>query len=120
MDNEKTYITYKFTGLKPIESFFTQAGISTRIIKDESTDRLLADNELFNEGEDSIELGICSREGKDLYFIEFGISLDGAYKSFLTFLYDHHPTFDEMQATTKDIEYLIHENLVKVKAEMAA
>lgn len=119
MNEDKPYITYKFTGMKSIQSVFTEGGISTRILQDASIKKIFENNtDLFNSAEDTIELGICSREGKDLYFIEFGISLDGIYKSFFTFMYDHHPNLEEMQKTADDIELVIHQNLLKIKEEM--
>jgi hypothetical protein len=112
MQVKKPYVSYKFIGVKPFTNALDEANIRYVLFDDESPGRIFHDlTDYFNPGEDSISIGRCIQENADAYFAEFGIKITPSYRSYLVFIYDHHPSVDEMLISATDIESIIQEYL---------
>jgi hypothetical protein len=118
MTHEKPYIYYKFIGVRPFTALLDDAGVRYVLFDEESVRHLnQARPEYFNAADDSISIGKCTQEDADLYFAEFGIKITRSFRSHIVFIYDHHPTADEMLVSAEDIETLVQKNLEGVNLE---
>lgn len=112
MGNGKPYRLHKFIGVKAFKHLLEEAGVTYHIFEDESVPLLFSERgEYFTDGEDSIVVGKCLQDGVDVYFAEFGIKITASFRSYVVFIYDHHPTAEDMLATADDLERLIQEHL---------
>lgn len=112
MGNDKPYTLYKFIGVKPFKQLLEEAGVTYLLFEDEAVPRLFTERaEYFKESEDSIVVGKCLQDGVDVYFAEFGIRITKSFLSYIVFIFDHHPTAEDMLATADDLEPLIQEHL---------
>jgi hypothetical protein len=112
MASEKPYTLHKFIGVKPFAKLLDEAGVSHMIFDDEAVPRLFKERaDYFNKEEDSITVGKCLQDGVDVYFAEFGIKITKSFLSHIVFIFDHHPTDEEMLATADDLEQLIQQHL---------
>jgi len=119
MEKEKPYADFMFLGINSFISQLKQAGTEYKIIKDINTDKVFQDDKpSFNKETDSIKVGFASREGKEFYFIEFGIKVTRSVISYVVFLYKEHPTLGMMKETAEDIEPLVNEYLDGVGMQM--
>jgi hypothetical protein len=115
MVNKKPYVHYKFIGVKPFTALLDDAGVRFVLFDDDAVRRLYdAKHDYFNAADDSISVGKCAQEGTEVYFAEFGIKITASFRSYIVFIYDHHPTADDMLASAEDIETLIQKNLDRV------
>ena len=112
MTRQKPYADYKFIGVKPFTKMLDEAGVAYILFDDTVIGRLFAEMpEYFNPGEDTIRIGKSAHEQADIYFAEFGLKITPSYCSHIIFIFDHHPTEDEMLETAGDIEQLVAQNL---------
>jgi hypothetical protein len=112
MGNDKPYKLYKFIGVKPFKQLLEEAGVTYLLFEDEAVPHLFSKRaEYFKDGEDSIVVGKCLQDGVDVYFAEFGIRITKSFLSYIVFIFDHHPTAEDMLATADDLEPLIQEHL---------
>ncbi len=112
MASEKPYTLHKFIGVKPFKKLLEEAGVTYLIFDDEAATRLFKERaDYFKAAEDSITVGKCLQDGVDVYFAEFGIKITKSFLSYIVFIFDHHPTVEEMLATADDLEQLIQQHL---------
>ncbi|TAL37732.1 MAG: hypothetical protein EPN93_05465 [Spirochaetes bacterium] len=112
MTAPKPYADYKFLGVKPFTKSLDEAGITYTLFADPAIDFLFtARAGLFNRDTDVIEVGKCTNSDLNVYFAQFGIRITPSYNSFIVFIFDHHPTLDEMVETATGIEELIMRHL---------
>jgi hypothetical protein len=91
-------------------------GIDFSIIQDPHVQEVFtAQPDILNAETDAIRVGQLSREGKVLYFAEFGLMLGEIARSYVTFIFDHHPTVKDMTAAAGDIEELTLKRLKAVQ-----
>ncbi|HON78582.1 MAG TPA: hypothetical protein PK544_08845 [Spirochaetota bacterium] len=118
MSETKPYIGYEFTGISPLTESLYKFGIDFSIIQDPKVPGVFeAQPDILNEETDAIRVGQLSREGKVLYFAEFGLMLGEIARSYVTFIFDHHPSVEEMAAAAGDIEALTLERLKTVQGQ---
>lgn len=118
MIHEKPYVDYKFIGVKPFTALLDQAGIGFVLFEDVEVRHLYESKPgYFNAAEDTISVGKSTQEGAEVYFAEFGIKITPSFRSYIVFIYDHHPTADDMLVSADDIEALLQENLDGVNLE---
>ena len=115
MTRNKPYADYKFIGVKPFTKMLEEAGVAYALFSDAAIDRLFAEKaEYFNRAEDTICIGKSAQEQAGVFFAEFGLKITPSYRSYIVFIFDHHPSEDEMFATVDDIEPLIAKSLENV------
>jgi len=120
LQNKQSYLTYKFCGVRPFAFSLKQAGIEFEIFSDENANELRKlKPDLFTHEKDIINIGKCTKDDKILYFVEFGIMIDDTLRSFITFIYDHHPDLAEIEQAADDMEPLTIGSLNKVKEEQS-
>ena len=104
------YIYYKFLG---INSFL-------KTLDDSDTSYTVYDNhydELFNKYEgilgkgDTLKTGFLSKDGQHVFFTEIGIKITKSYTSYFVYIFDHHPTEDEVEFIVSGLESIVDENL---------
>ena len=118
MSEEKPYTLYKFIGVKPFKQLLEEAGVKYLLFEDEAVPYLFTERaDYFNKEEDSITVGKCLQDGVDVYFSEFGIKITRSFLSYIVFIFDHHPTAEEMLATADDLEPLIQQHLEGVNLD---
>jgi len=118
MAPEKPYVHYKFIGVKPFRKLLNESGIRYVDFEDRSVDVLFEKKpDHFKRSEDTISVGKCLQEGADVYFAEFGIKITKSFCSYIVFIFDHHPTVDDMLVTADDIEPHIQAGLDGIDIE---
>jgi len=104
------YIYYKFLG---INSFL-------KTLDDSDTSYTVYDNNydgLFNKYEgilgkgDTLKTGFLSKDGQHVFFTEIGIKITKSYTSYFVYIFDHHPTEDEVEFIVSGLESIVDENL---------
>jgi len=104
------YIYYKFLG---ISSFIKTLDDSNTpyTIYDDNYDKLFSKYEgILNKG-DTLTTGILNKDGRHLFFTEIGIKITKSYTSYFVYIFDHHPTEDEIDFIINGLESLVNENL---------
>jgi hypothetical protein len=101
--------------VKPFTSLLEGAGVEYVVFDDGSESDLFVERpDHFRPGEDAIRVGKCLQEGVEVYFAEFGIRITPSFRSHIVFLFDHHPTREELLAAADDMEGLVEEGLAGV------
>jgi len=118
MTPDKPYVDYRFIGVKPFTALLDEAGVGF-VLFDNAAVRHLHESkpDYFNAAEDTITVGKSTQEGAEVYFAEFGIKITPSFRSYVVFIYDHHPSDDEMLVSADDIETLVHKSLDGVNLE---
>lgn len=112
MIENKPYADFMFLGMNSFIEKLREAGTEFSIIEDRNTDVLLGDAEsVFNKDTDTILLGFARRGEKEFYFIEYGIKITPNILSYIVFLFEDHPSLDDMKSASLDIEPLVNEYL---------
>ena len=112
LTQKKPYADYKFIGIKPFTKMLEEAGVAYTLFEDASIGRLFTEkSEYFNRDEDAITIGKCMHEQAEIYFAEFGLKITPSYRSHMVFIFDHHPSEEDMFATAGEIERLVAQNL---------
>ena len=107
----KSYFDYKFLGVESFKSALKKSGVSYRSIDKDYIDRLKKDEKIFFSDEDSIFIGLCSKDERSIYFADFGISIAPGIQTYVVFLYDHEPTYEDITETCLEIESLTMKHL---------
>lgn len=116
MNIKKTYIDFSFLGVRSFTELLIQSGTEYALLDLPDLSEFYSDDNFFlNEGQDTITIGYATRDGRTLYFIEFGIMIAQDYnvRSYIVFIYDHMPGLYDIQNTIIDIEPLINEYMDK-------
>ena len=113
----KSYFDYKFLGIESFSSALVKSGVSYESIEHNHSEKLKKDENIFFSDEDSLAIGLCSKDGQSIYFADFGISVAPGIQTFVVFLYDHEPTFEDISETSLEIESLTIENLQAAKGD---
>ncbi len=113
MAKDKPYSLYKFIGVKPFKKLLEESGVTYMLFDDDAAVPIIFREraEYFNRDEDSIAVGKCLQDGVDVYFAEFGLKITKSFLSYIVFIFDHHPTTEDMLATADDLEPLVQEHL---------
>jgi hypothetical protein len=118
MRNDAPYAYYKFIGVKSFTKLLDDSGVKYVLFDDESIPRLFMERpDHLKAGEDTIVVGKCVQDNMDVYFAEFGIKITPSYRSYIVFIYDHHPVADELLVTVDDMEPLVNRSLDGVNLE---
>jgi hypothetical protein len=110
---ETPYIYYKFLG---INSFTKTLDDSNTLytVYDDNYDKLFGKYEgILNKG-DTLTTGVLDREGQHLFFTYVCIKITNSYTSYFVYIFNHHPTEDEIDFIINGLELLVEENLNKV------
>ncbi len=111
----RPYLASRFIGVKPFTSLLEGASVEYLIFDDGSESALFQKRpDHFRPGDDAVRVGKCLQEGVEVYFAEYGIRITPSFRSHLVFLFDHHPTFEELLAAADDLEGLVEEGLAGV------
>ena len=115
----KPYADYKFVGIKPFIQSLEDADVEYILFPQDRGAENLFNNrpDYFHRGEDSIIVGKCLSGGLEIYFAEFGMKITKSYRSYIVFIYDHHPTSNDILLTADDIERLVAERLDSMQPE---
>jgi hypothetical protein len=112
MTRQKPYSDYKFIGVKSFTKMLEEAGVAFILFEDSVIGRLFSEKpDYFNADGDAIRIGKCSGEQAEIYFAEFGLRITPSFRSHIVFIFDHHPTEDDMLVTAGDIEGLVAQSL---------
>lgn len=107
------YIYFKFLGIHSFISTLDNSATEYTLFQDDFTG-LFTKHEGVLKEEDTITTGILSREGQQVFFAELGIKITKSFRSYFVFIFDHHPTIDDMDAVVLGLEDLISQNLDKI------
>ncbi len=112
MQEKKPYAYYKFIGVRPFTKLLEESGVGYVVFEDSAVPRLYESRpDYFNPADDTITVGRCTQDGAEVYFAEFGIKITKSFRSHIIFIYDHHPTLDDMEVSAADIDPLIQQHL---------
>ncbi len=107
------YVYYKFLGIHSFISTLDNSGTEYTLFDDEFLDVFSKHNGIIKE-EDTIISGILTREGQQVFFAELGIKITKSFISYFVFIFDHHPTTDDVESIILGLEDLINNNLDNV------
>jgi hypothetical protein len=60
---------------------------------------------------DTLKTGVLSRDGQHVFFTEVGIKITKSYTSYFVYIFNHHPTEDEVEFIVNGLESIVDENL---------
>ena len=107
---EKPYIYFKFLGIHSFISTLVDSGTEHRIFDEDYAGFFTKHEGILNAG-DTMKSGILIKDGQSLFFTELGIRITKSYSSFFVFIFDHHPTADDLDIIVDDLEALVNANL---------
>ena len=104
------YIYYKFLGISSFIKTLDDSNTPYTIYDDNYDELFSKYSGLLNKG-DSLITGILSRDGQHVFFTEIGIKITKSYASYFVYIFNHHPTEDEIDFIINGLESLVDENL---------
>jgi len=107
------YIFFKFLGINSFIDTLNDSATPYQLFDDDFLPIFDRRNEILNS-EDTIKTGILTKEEQQLFFAEVGIKITKSYRSYFVYIFDHHPTMEEIDEIILGLETLINENLDKV------
>jgi hypothetical protein len=113
MMTDTPYIYYKFLGINSFMKTLDDSDTSYTIY-DDNYDKLFGKYEGILGKDDTIKTGVLSRDGQHVFFTELGIKITKSYTSYFVYIFDHHPTEDEVEFIVSSLESIINENLNKI------
>ena len=107
---ELPYIYFKFLG---VNSFIKTLDDSDTIytIYDDNYDKLFSKYEGILGKEDSLKTGVLSRDGQHVFFTELGIKITKSYTSYFVYIFNHHPTENEIDIIINGLESIVNDSL---------
>ncbi len=117
MPEHKAYLDYKFMGVQSFIESLDEAKAEYRLF-DQDDFRSLFDNnpDLLTE-DDTIKNGFVIRDDTGLYFTEFGLKITKSYHSYIVFIFNHHPSPDDLQLVVQELTTLVEKHLDGVDIE---
>lgn len=107
------YIYFKFLGIHSFISTLDNSATEYTLFEDDFSELFTRHENILKE-EDSITTGILTREGHQVFFAELGIKITKSFRSYFVFIFNRHPTLEDMDAVVLGLEDLISENLDKI------
>ncbi len=110
---KKPYIYFKFLGIHSFIDTLDNSGTEYKLFEDDLSSLFSRHEETLNS-DDTVTIGILTREGQEVFFAEVGIKITKSFRSYFVFIFTHHPTLDDMESVVQGLEGLISENLDKI------
>ena len=104
------YIYFKFLGVTSFTKTLDDSGTSYTLY-DDNYEKLFSKYEGILNKEDTLKTGVLSRDGEHVFFTEVGIKITKSYTSYFVYIFNHHPTEDEIDFIINGLESLVEENL---------
>jgi hypothetical protein len=104
------YIYFKFLGINSFTKTLDDSDTSYTIY-DDNYKKLFSKYEDILNKEDTIKTGVLNRDGQHVFFTEIGIKITKSYTSYFVYIFNHHPTEDEIDLIVNGLESLVNENL---------
>ena len=107
---EIPYIYFKFLGVNSFIKTLNDSDTSYTIY-DDNYDELFSKYESILSKEDTLKTGILSRDGQHVFFTEIGIKITKSYTSYFVYIFNHHPTEDEIDIIINGLESIVNDSL---------
>ncbi len=118
--SQKPYMDYRFLGIHSFISTLESTGADFRLFDEDYSHLFSTHSELINPCEDTIRSGIVSRDEQSVFFSEFSIKLTKSYSAHIVFLFNHHPTNDDLAVIVLDLERIVMENIENIDVNQMA
>ena len=121
MEQQKSYIDYKFLGIRSFVATLEETETDYRIFEADDFSSLYRENpDILKEGEDTITSGIIIKGEQGLYFTEFGLKITKSYRSNVVFIFNRHPRIEDLQSVVQELPELAEQNVENIDiAEVA-
>jgi hypothetical protein len=116
---ETPYIYFKFLGVNSFIKTLNDSDTSY-IIYDDNYDKLFSKYESILGKEDSLKTGVLSRDGQHVFFTELGIKITKSYTSYFVYIFNHHPTEDEIGIIINGLESVVADSLNNIDPSQIA
>jgi len=107
------YIFFKFLGINSFIGTLKDSNTNFTLFKDDFSPVFEKYSEILNK-EDTIATGILSKDDQNLFFAELGIKITKSYTAYFVYIFDHHPTVEDMNLLVEGLEDLVNENLENI------
>jgi hypothetical protein len=107
---ETPYIYFKFLGVNSFIKTLNDSDTSY-IIYDDNYDKLFSKYESILGKEDTLITGVLSRDEQHVFFTELGIKITKSYTSYFVYIFNHHPTEDEIEFIINRLESEVEDSL---------
>jgi hypothetical protein len=108
---EKPYVDYKFLGVKSFIESLDEAGLEYHLFEEDDYSPLFNSSlDILKEG-DSVVSGILKRDEEKVFFSQFALKITRSYRASMVFIFDHHPTGDDLISILEELEEIIMNNL---------
>ncbi len=102
---------YTFLGVKSFLESLDEMGLEYHIFEEDDYSCLFnAGGDILKRG-DSVISGIITREGQRAFFSQFGLKITKSYHAYILFIFDRHPTTDDLLRTLEGLEEIVMDNL---------
>lgn len=113
-NKEKLFIDYKFLGIKSFIEYMDEAGLEYHLFEEDDYSLLFdSDLDILKDG-DSVVSGIMIRDDHRAFFSQFAIKITKSYRAYIVFIFDHHPTGNDLMKVLEDMEDIVMRNLDNV------
>ncbi|MCL2154931.1 MAG: hypothetical protein FWH53_04620 [Leptospirales bacterium] len=107
---ETPYIYFKFLGVNSFVKSLNDSDTSYTIY-DDNYDKLFSKYESILSKEDTLKTGVLTRDGQHVFFTELGIKITKSYTSYFVYIFNHHPTEDEIGIIINGLESVVNDSL---------
>ena len=117
---QKPYMDYRFLGIHSFISTLDSSGTAYHLFDDDYTPLFSTHAGILKNGEDTLRSGIVTRDDQSVFFSEFAIKVTKSYSAHIVFIFNHHPTLEDMDAIILDLERIVMENAENIDINQIA
>jgi hypothetical protein len=106
------WIEHLFSGIKTFRDLMDQAGISCEEVDTPGGDAVFTEAaEFLNATDDTLQCGVCQREGHRIWYADFGLKITKSYFSHITFVFTRMPVKDDLVLCARVLPDLVDTRL---------
>ena len=117
---QKPYIDYRFLGVHSFISTLDTAGTDYHLFDDDYSQLFKVHGDILKPGEDTLHSGIVTRDDQTVFFSEIALKLTKNFSAHIVFVYNHHPTVEDLDSIVKDLERIVMENMENIDINQLA
>ena len=114
MMESSLYIHYRFLGLRSFPEILDESGTPYHIFEDDLTPLYAHRSTILKEEEDSVITGVIRKQGEEAFFGEFALKITPSFRTHIVFIFDHHPTLEDMNEIVDILPDLVSRELENV------
>jgi hypothetical protein len=108
------YIHYRFLGLRSFPEMLDESGTPYHIFEDDLSTLYEHRSGILKKDEDSVLTGVIRKKGEEAFFGQFALKITPSFRTHIVFIFDHHPTLEDMEGIVNILPDLVARELENV------